>query len=115
MRTTPGGIAYIGLSYLRQALAAASATRSCRTAGATSSARRSANITDEVAAFKTIPANGAISLEYSKAKAATFGYPDVNFEYAIVKPSQSNGNTAAGDQGPPRLGMDPTGGATPSS
>jgi phosphate transport system substrate-binding protein len=69
------------------------------------------NIADEVSAFKTIPANGAISLEYSKSKAAKFGYPIVNFEYAIVQPNQSNGNTAQAIKALLAWGMDPTGGA----
>ena len=55
-----------------------------------------------------------MSLIYSKAKAATFGYPDVNFEYAIVNPSQSNANTAQAIKALLAWGMDPTGGAKPS-
>lgn len=111
LSSTPGGIAYIGLSYLRQALAANLGYALLQNGRGNFVGPTTVNIEDEVSAYTNIPANGAISLEYSKAKAATYGYPDVNFEYAIVKTSQSNPTTAAAIKSLLAWGMDPNGGA----
>ena len=112
LENTPGGIAYIGLSYLRQALAANLGYALLQNGRGNFVGPTVANINNEVSVFTSIPSNGAISLEYSKAKAAANGYPDVNFEYSIVKTSQPNGNTAAVIKSLLAWAMDPTGGAT---
>lgn len=114
LENTPGGIAYIGLSYLRQALSDNLGYALLLNGRGNYVGPTLVNITDEVSAFTSIPANGAISLIYSKAKAAKNGYPDVNFEYAIVKTSQSSSTTANAIKALLAWGMNPTGGATTS-
>jgi hypothetical protein len=69
------------------------------------------NINDEVAAYKPFRRTARSRSIYSKSKAAKFGYPDVNFEYAIVKPNQSsNANYGPGDSDLPRMGDEPCAG-----
>jgi phosphate transport system substrate-binding protein len=114
LQTTPGGIAYIGLSFLRAALQAGLQYSYLQNGDKNFVGPTPVNIADEVAAFKNIPANGAISLEYAKGKAAKFGYPIVNFEYAIVQPNQSSSTTAQAIKALLAWGMDPTGGAKSS-
>lgn len=114
LNTTPGGIAYIGLSFLRAAQADRLGFAYLQNGDKNFVGPTPVNIADEVAAFKTIPANGAISLEFSKAKAAKYGYPIVNFEYAIVQPNQSNATTAQAIKTFLAWGMDPAGGSKPS-
>jgi len=114
LNQTPGGIAYIGLSFLRQSQADGLGYALLQNGRGNFVGPTDVNISDEVAAYTTIPANGAISLEFSKAKAATFGYPDVNFEYAIVNPNQSNATEAQAIKSLLAWGMDPTGGAKSS-
>jgi phosphate transport system substrate-binding protein len=111
LSTTPGGIAYVGLSFLRGAMSLGLQYAYLQNGDKNFVGPTPVNIADEVAAFKSIPANGAISLEYSKSKAAKFGYPIVNFEYAIVQPNQSSASTAQGIKALLAWGMDPTGGA----
>jgi phosphate transport system substrate-binding protein len=94
LQNTPGGIAYIGVSYLRQAIAANLGYALLENGHGKYVGPTGININEEVAGYTAIAQNGSMSLIYSKAKAATFGYPDVNFEYAVVKPSQSSSNTA---------------------
>jgi len=114
LQSTPGGIAYVGLSFLRGAMSDGLQYAYLQNGDKNYVGPTPVNIADEIAAFKSIPANGAISLEYSKSKAAKFGYPIVNFEYAIAQPNQSNGNTAQAIKAILAWGMDPTGGAKPS-
>jgi phosphate transport system substrate-binding protein len=111
---TPGGIAYVGLSFLRGAMSEGLQYAWLQNGDKNFVGPTPVNIADEVAAFKNIPSNGTISLEYSKSKIAKFGYPIVNFEYAIVQPNQSNSNTAHAIKALLAWGMDPTGGAKAS-
>ena len=93
-KATPGCIAYVGISYLTQALQAGLGYASLQNAKGQYEVPTAASIAAEAASFvaKT-PANGTISLIYGPAPA---GYPIVNYEYAIVSTKQSSSTTAKG-------------------
>ncbi|MGP0031457.1 MAG: phosphate ABC transporter substrate-binding protein PstS [Acidimicrobiales bacterium] len=91
-KATPGCIAYIGISYLTQALQAGLGYAELQNAKGNYELPTAANIESEAAAFTSrTPANGTISLIYGPT--AT-GYPIVNYEYAIVDSKQSSATTA---------------------
>ena len=91
-KATPGCIAYIGISYLTQALQAGLGYASLQNAKGTYEVPTAASIAAEAAAFvKKTPANGTISLIYGNIEG---GYPIVNYEYAIVSNHQSSSSTA---------------------
>jgi phosphate transport system substrate-binding protein len=93
-KATPGCIAYVGISYLTQALQAGLGYASLQNAKGSYEVPTAASIAAEAAAFvKKTPANGTISLIYGPA--AT-GYPIVNYEYAIVSTHQSSSSAAKG-------------------
>ena len=93
-KATPGCIAYVGISYLTQALQAGLGYASLQNAKGQYEVPTAASIAAEAAAFaKKTPANGTISLIYGPA---TGGYPIVNYEYAIVSTHQSSTSTAKG-------------------
>ncbi len=70
------------------------------------------SIDNEVNAYKSITANGAMTLIDSRK--APNGYPDVNFEYAIVLKSQPSEATAHAVVAELAWGMDPKHGAANS-
>jgi phosphate transport system substrate-binding protein len=107
---TPGCIAYIGVSYLREAVAKGLAYAQLENGSGNYVLPTPQNIANEVASFKKIPASGALSLIYSKD--AKYGYPIANFEYAIVNADQSNSTTAQAIRAFLAWGMDPRNGAT---
>ena len=81
-KATPGCIAYVGISYLTQALQAGLGYASLQNAKDQYEVPTPASIAAEAASFvRKTPANGTISLIYGPA---TGGYPIVNYEYAIV-------------------------------
>jgi phosphate transport system substrate-binding protein len=87
---TPGCIAYIGISYERSATKAGlgyAALKNGYTKATQYILPNANSIDNEVASFKHIPSNGGISMINSLT--ASKGYPDVNFEYAIVKQSST--------------------------
>jgi phosphate transport system substrate-binding protein len=91
-KATPGCIAYVGISYLTQALQAGLGYAQLSNAKGKYELPTAANITAEAASFtKSTPANGTISLIYGPAAS---GYPIVNYEYAIVNGKQSSSATA---------------------
>jgi phosphate transport system substrate-binding protein len=91
-KATPGCIAYVGISYLTQALQAGLGYAQLQNAKGQYVAPTPASIAAEAAAFvKKTPANGTISMIYGPAKG---GYPIVNYEYAIVNSHQSSSSTA---------------------
>jgi phosphate transport system substrate-binding protein len=91
-KATPGCIAYVGISYLTQALQAGLGYASLQNAKGQYEVPTQASITAEAAAFvKKTPANGTISLIYGSANG---GYPIINYEYAIVSTHQSSSSTA---------------------
>ncbi len=91
-KATPGCIAYVGISYLTQALQAGLGYAQLQNVKGEYVVPNAASIEAEAAAFaKKTPANGTISLIYGSAKG---GYPIVNYEYAIVSNHQSSSSTA---------------------
>jgi phosphate transport system substrate-binding protein len=90
--TTPGCVAYIGISAQKSATAANLGQAELRNTAGKFLLPTKATVEAAVAAkAKSIPANLAVSLIYTKGARA---YPIVNFEYVIVKSPLSNANTA---------------------
>ena len=56
--------------------------------------------------FHHFPADGAFNLVFSKVKSARFGYPIVNFEYAIVQKNQPSATILAAVRAMLAWGMD---------
>jgi phosphate transport system substrate-binding protein len=93
-KATPGCVAYIGISYLTQALQAGLGYSALMNKAGKPVLPEAASIAAEAASFtKKTPKNGTISLIYGKDPN---GYPIVNYEYAIVNSSQSNSSSAKG-------------------
>jgi phosphate transport system substrate-binding protein len=91
-KATTGCIAYIGISYLTQALQAGLGYAALGNGKGQYVAPTQASIAAEAAGFvKKTPANGTISLIYGNINN---GYPIVNYEYAIVSTHQSSSSTA---------------------
>jgi phosphate transport system substrate-binding protein len=91
-KVVPGCIAYVGISYLTQALQSGLGYAQLQNADKQFELPSPATIAAEAAAFTSkTPANGTISLIYGKAKGA---YPIINYEYAIVNDKQSSSSTA---------------------
>ena len=91
-KATTGCIAYVGISYLTQALQAGLGYAALVNGKGQTVLPTPTSIATEAAGFtKKTPANGTISMEYGKVKG---GYPIVNYEYAIVNSSQSSSSTA---------------------
>ncbi len=111
-KATPGCIAYVGISYLTQALQAGLGYASLQNAKGQYEVPTAASINAEAAAFvaKT-PANGTISLIYGPASG---GYPIINYEYAIVSTHQSSSSTAKGIRSFLEWSINPKGGAASS-
>jgi phosphate transport system substrate-binding protein len=91
-KATPGCIAYVGISYLTQALQAGLGYAELQNGARQYVLPSQATIAAEAAAFTAkTPANGSISLIYGNTKN---GYPIVNYEYAIVNSKQSSTSVA---------------------
>jgi phosphate transport system substrate-binding protein len=91
-KATPGCIAYVGISYLTQALQAGLGYAQLQNAKGQYELPTQAAIAAEAASFvKKTPASGTISLIYGPASG---GYPIINYEYAIVSTSQSSSSSA---------------------
>ncbi len=89
---TKGCIAYIGISYLQKTEAAGLGTAALKNKSGSYELPTAASISAEANAFTaSTPASEAISMIYGPA---ADGYPIVNYEYAIVKTSQSSGTQA---------------------
>jgi phosphate transport system substrate-binding protein len=107
---TPGCIAYIGISYLRSALKAGLGDARLENGSGNYVLPTPANIESEVASFHNIPSSAAISLIDSKS--ARYGYPIVNFEYAIVSQNQPSATVAQAIRAFLAWGMDPRHGSS---
>ncbi|HUZ19963.1 MAG TPA: phosphate ABC transporter substrate-binding protein PstS [Acidimicrobiales bacterium] len=107
---TTGCVAYIGISYLRSALKAGLGDAQLENGSGKYVLPTPGAISSEVASFQHIPSTGAISLVNSKN--AKFGYPIVNFEYAIVNANQSSSTTAQAIRAFLAWGMDPRNGSS---
>ena len=91
-KTTPGCIAYVGISYQTQVLQSGLNYAQLQNAKGAFVMPSQASIAAEAAGFvKSTPPNGTISLIYGPAAA---GYPIVNYEYAIVNSHQTSSSTA---------------------
>jgi phosphate transport system substrate-binding protein len=91
-KATPGCIAYVGISYLTQALQAGLGYAMLQNGHGQYEVPTPATITAEAAGFiKKTPANGTISLIYGNIPG---GYPIINYEYAVVSTNQSSSSTA---------------------
>lgn len=91
-KATPGCLAYIGISYLTQALQAGLGYASLANPKGQYLVPTQQTISAEAAGFtKKTPANGTISMIYGNVNN---GYPIVNYEYAIVATNQSSTSTA---------------------
>ena len=85
-QSTPGCVAYIGISYLSKALAAGLGEAELENASGAFLLPDPASMREAVDSFlSAIPPNETISMVNGPAKA---GYPIVNFEYAIVAKNQ---------------------------
>jgi phosphate transport system substrate-binding protein len=91
-KATVGCIAYVGISYLTQALQDGLGYAGLVNGKGQTVLPTPTTIATEAAGFtKKTPASGTISMEYGKVKG---GYPIINYEYAIVNSSQSSSSTA---------------------
>jgi len=91
-KATTGCIAYIGISYLTQALQAGLGYAALVNGKGQTVLPTPKSIATEAAGFtRKTPPNGTISMIYGKIKG---GYPIVNYEYAIVNSSQTSSSTA---------------------
>ncbi len=109
--TTPGCVAYIGVSYLNSAVSSSHLGEAqLQNASGKYLLPVASTINAEVAGMKAMPASGAVNLIFLPKVAN--GYPIVNFEYAIVQRAQSSATVAKAIQSFLAWGMDPTGGAS---
>jgi phosphate transport system substrate-binding protein len=91
-KAAPGCIAYVGISYLTQALQSGLGYAALQNGAKQFVLPSAASINAEADSFiKKTPANGTISLIYGSAKG---GYPIINYEYAIVNGKQTSSSTA---------------------
>ncbi len=85
--STPGSIAYVGVSYASQIAAAKLSAAALANAAGKYTTATPAALTAAVDSFPAAPANGAESLIDTKAAA---GYPITGYEYAIVNSTQTS-------------------------
>ncbi len=91
-KATPGCVAYVGVSYLTQALQDGLGEAELENASHNYELPTASSIEAEAQSFVSkTPASGTISLIYGPAKD---GYPIINYEYAIVNAEQSSSQTA---------------------
>jgi phosphate transport system substrate-binding protein len=90
---TPGGVAYIGISYLNQATQKGLGYAAIQNKAGNFVLPTQANIVAEAQGkVSQTPKNEAISLIYGDGSSA---YPIINYEYAIVNDQQSSSQVAA--------------------
>jgi phosphate transport system substrate-binding protein len=91
-KATPGCVAYVGISYLTQALQAGLGYASLGNPKGQYLVPTQQTIAAEAAGFvKKTPSSGTVSMIYGNINN---GYPIVNYEYAIVSDNQSSTSTA---------------------
>ena len=112
-KSTPGCVAYIGISAQSSAVAAGLGESMLKNAAGAFVQPNATTVNAAVAAgtAKTIPPNLVISLIYEQGAES---YPIVNFEYIIVKASQSSANLALAIRSFFSFAISPTGGSAPS-
>jgi phosphate transport system substrate-binding protein len=107
-QSTKGCIAYIGVSYLKKALAAGLGEAELQNKSGSFELPTTTAISAEAAGYAAqTPATGTISMIYGPAAG---GYPIVNYEYAMVQSNQSSSSTAAAVQAFLAWAIDPAGG-----
>jgi phosphate transport system substrate-binding protein len=108
--STPGCVAYIGISYLQSALSKGLGYAEVENKAGNFVLPSVTTIADEAAQFATkTPKSGTISMIYGKA---TYGYPIVNYEYAVVG-KQSSKLEAQAVKAVLAWAIDPNGGNAP--
>jgi phosphate transport system substrate-binding protein len=105
VKATPDSIGYLGIDYLPTAVAEGIGYAALENGSGNYVTASLGSVELEVSSFKRIPADGSISLVDSKS--AKHGYPDVNFEYAIVLKDQASPAVAAAIQATLAWAMDP--------
>lgn len=111
-QSTPGCVAYIGISYQAQAQSAGLGEAMLRNAAGNYLLPTAQSVAAEAAGFTgQTPANEAISLIYGPAAQ---GYPIVNYEYAVVRTDQVDPARAQGMRAFFYWALDPTKGSAPS-
>lgn len=110
---TPGCIAYIGISSQAKALAAHLSPAELENASGAYISNSPSSVLAAVSAGTTsLPANLAQPLIYEPGADA---YPIVNFEYIVVKTSQSSSSTAQAIRDFLAYAISPTGGSSPTN
>ncbi len=110
--STPGCIAYIGISYLSQTTADHLGQAALQNRAGHFELPTQASIAAEAAAVtKLTPPTENLSLIYDPAPS---GYPIINYEYAIVQQKQPNATVAAAVRAFLYWAVDPKGGSAPS-
>ena len=108
-QNTPGCVAYIGISYLKEASSVGLGYAALENKAGHFETPTSTSITAEAAGFAaSTPASGTISM-IDGAPAA--GYPIVNYEYAIVSTKQPSALDAQGVKAVLAWAIDPSGGS----
>jgi phosphate transport system substrate-binding protein len=107
-----GGVAYVGVSYLASINGDHLGQAKILNGSGNYELPDGATISAEISSYGKFPSDGALNLVFSKAKAARFGYPIVNFEYAIVAPSELSSTQLAAVKAMLAWGMDPADGAS---
>ncbi|MDQ0190804.1 phosphate ABC transporter substrate-binding protein PstS [Alicyclobacillus cycloheptanicus] len=110
LKNNPYSISYVGISYLKTALAANKSIGYAALENRTGNFElpTSANISADVnAVVSKVPKNEAYSLIYAPGKTS---YPIVNFEYAIINKHQPNATKAAALRKFLNWAISPTGG-----
>jgi phosphate transport system substrate-binding protein len=111
-QSTKGCIAYIGVSYLKKALAAGLGEAELQNKSGNFELPTTTAISAEAAGYAAqTPASGTISMIYGPASG---GYPIVNYEYAIVQSHQSSSDNAGAVQAFLAWAIDPADGNSPT-
>ena len=103
--STPGCVAYIGISYLSDTQKAKLGEAMLQNRSGSFELPSASTIHAEASGFSHVPPNGAISLIYGSASG---GYPIINFEYVVVKTNQASASVASGLKSFLAWAMDPT-------
>jgi phosphate transport system substrate-binding protein len=108
-QATAGCVAYIGISYLKQAITAGLGYAALQNKAGHFEVPTATSIGAEAAGFtSSTPASGTISMIYGPPAA---GYPIVNYEYALVSTKQSSALAAQATKAVLAWAIDPSGGA----
>jgi len=110
--STPGCIAYIGISYLQKTDAAHLGEAALQNRDGFFHLPNPTTVTDEAAvAYDQTPPDEALSLEYDGAAG---GYPIINYEYAIIPPKEASSTDAKAVKAFLYWAIDTSGGSAPS-